>query len=294
MEPVIHVIQPGDTLWDVLEAYHGHVDADMIRHVADLNGSRTRPTSRWAQPVIIAWRPVGPPPQDAAPDAQPPPAPPAETPAPASPVPNTTARCGRGRRDLAADDVAARRRRSAGAERADPPVPPTDNRSPSATPSRHTVDRRPSDDDDGLFEWSPRSVWAAIPIGVLLAAGLAGMTRRLRARRLSRLEPGEQLVGSPAGGCGYRAGGVGRRPGSAAVDVAGPVADGHPVRPGAGRPAGGARRGARRRPDRGAVRRRRRRSRRRDGRRSTVALRGCTASSTWPRRRCGSWSPRRW
>ena len=62
MEPVIHVIQLGDTLWDVLEAYHGHVDADMIWHVADLNGIEDPSNIPVGTSVIIAWRPVATPP----------------------------------------------------------------------------------------------------------------------------------------------------------------------------------------------------------------------------------------
>ncbi|MEZ5257017.1 MAG: LysM peptidoglycan-binding domain-containing protein, partial [Ilumatobacteraceae bacterium] len=32
-----HVIVPGDTLWDILDTHYGHVDADLIWHIAELN-----------------------------------------------------------------------------------------------------------------------------------------------------------------------------------------------------------------------------------------------------------------
>ena len=88
MELEIHVIQPGDTLWDVLEDFHGHVDAEMIRHVAVLNELEDPSNIPVGTAVIIAWRPLGPPPQEVVPDAQTPPAPPTEAPVPVSPEAN--------------------------------------------------------------------------------------------------------------------------------------------------------------------------------------------------------------
>ena len=197
MEPVIHVIQLGDTLWDVVEAYHGRVDADMIWQVADLNGIDDPSNIPVGTSVIIAWRPVATPPT---PPARSDHSAAAGRDAAAGPDrAGHAARCGRGRCDLAADPAAAAGDAPAG------------RRACGRRPSRHRTGRCTSatslpaapvsagevDDGGGLFEWSPRSVWAAIPVGVLLAAGLTGMTRRLRARRLSRLEPGEQLVAPP-------------------------------------------------------------------------------------------------
>ncbi|HEU4840101.1 MAG TPA: LysM domain-containing protein, partial [Ilumatobacteraceae bacterium] len=71
MEPVIHVFERGDTMWDVLEAYHGRVDAEMVREVAGRNGIEDPSNIAVGTAVTIAWRPVVPAPPEPAPTAAP-------------------------------------------------------------------------------------------------------------------------------------------------------------------------------------------------------------------------------
>ncbi len=49
-------------------------------------------------------------------------------------------------------------------------------------------------DDSELFDQSTRTLWWQVPMGLLLAAGMVEMARRLRGRRATQLRPGEQLV----------------------------------------------------------------------------------------------------
>lgn len=86
--------------------------------------------------------------------------------------------------------------------------PPAFPISPSATDSQPPVPTAPPatqiDTADSVDEvdviagnWQ-RSVWAEIAAGSLLLAGLGMMVRRLRFRRLARLEPGQRLVDPPS------------------------------------------------------------------------------------------------
>ena len=180
-EPLVHVFVAGETLWDVLHAYHGHVDADLIWAVAERNGLENPSDIAVGTAVTIAWPPKSPPAPPATDGAEPDedvaaprqpvevdveePPPPGPTPPPiTSPAPQPA--------------VAA----------ADPPVsapadpPPPANRAVEAA---------------AAVESSPRSLWWQVPAGLLLAAGLTSMTRRLRSRRLARLDPGDQLAPPP-------------------------------------------------------------------------------------------------
>lgn len=185
MEPVVHVFEPGDTLWDVLQDFHGHVDADVVWDTAERAGIEDPSNIAVGTAVTIGWRPVSAaaPTPTAAPTATPDPAPTVE-PAPTTPSPTTVPPL----------PTPAPTSTSRPVVKTTPASPPTLEGAPAPTPT--TTVAPPT--TDGLFDWSPRSVWPSLPIGLLLAAGLAGTTRRLRGRRLSRVQPGEQVAAPPA------------------------------------------------------------------------------------------------
>jgi nucleoid-associated protein YgaU len=190
-EPVVHVFVAGDTLWDVLHAYYGHVDADIIWEVAERNGLEDPSDIPVGAAVTIAWPP---PEQPAAkPDAprseRPPPRPAKEPPPP----------------PVIIDDT----------ERQPVPRPPFPTPAPETkAPTVSVPDARPVGpkasvpevgppepegaelDAERVFETTPRTLWWQIPSGLLLTAGLSSMALRLRRRRMGRLEPGQQL-GTP-------------------------------------------------------------------------------------------------
>ena len=187
MVPVVHTIVYGDTFWDILEGYYGegHVDGALINRVAGDNGIADPSNIPIGTPVTIAWEPA-----PITEPAAPPPTPPAPTPTTEPAVTSDAS-------PAAAPETTA-------ATPTPVTVPPTpivadpDRVDPPAPAVAAPVEDTDADDDATLFDWSSRSLWWTIPTGTLLAAGVMLMTRRLRSRRLSRLDPGEQLAAPPA------------------------------------------------------------------------------------------------
>jgi hypothetical protein len=195
----VHRIVAGDTLWGILDDHYGHVDATLVRFVADHN--------QLADPNSI---PIGT-------DVQLPPLFPPDTPSPAE-DPAAQPPTGETSTPAPATDEPA-----APAEPAEPAVPapgwppPTPPRTampatipaPAATtpPTTATTgahdapvpaEASASSGDDSLFDFTVRTLWWQIPAGSLLAGGIVVMIRRLRGRRWHDLQPGQQPAAPPA------------------------------------------------------------------------------------------------
>jgi nucleoid-associated protein YgaU len=204
-----YMVVHGDTLWDIVGRRFGFVYADLVSRAADFNGLDDPDLIVPGQLLLLpdsladgATAPAAPtrhtPPPSRAPHAErstkreaPTPAsptspPPTGPPRPASvsdgsihdpPHPSTTG--GVPERVVTSRPVIA----------ADPtPVTTTAPMVSGDTPDEERTDAT------GLFDVSVRTVWWQVPMGLLLAAGLVTMARRLRSRRLAVLQPGEQLA----------------------------------------------------------------------------------------------------
>ena len=221
-----YVVARGDTLWDIVEAHYGHADADTVWRVAaasgldnpslifpgqsitfpsgddpvdvpittadetrtgdvTVDGSKVTPVPRADDSIHDAIPQLDDPPPSTLPALMPS-EPTATNPTPAS-------------------------------------VPTSDGSTSTASPAAEPAEARPepviapgdavSDRDSGdapeeiteagsWFEFGSRTVWASLPVGSLLLAGLVAMRRRLRTRRMAELAGGEQIAFPPSTSAG--------------------------------------------------------------------------------------------
>jgi LysM repeat protein len=199
-----HTVVDGDTVWAILDRRFGHVDTGMVARAADWNGLEDPDL---ILPGQVLWLP------DSLADSAPPPATP--TPGPASGIPRSRQRESRSPEPTTAPPPASSPPRlipepttsidarfSPSRTRAvpepvvtSPPVVTAEHSTPAATTVPVSNGAGPvQDETSGLFDLSVRTVWWQVPMGLLLAAGLVTMARRLRLRRLAVIEPGQQLA----------------------------------------------------------------------------------------------------
>lgn len=190
----VHTVVAGDTLWEVLEAHYGWVTGDLVWHVAEVN--QLADPSQIAIGAVVTLPGL---------EGE------AEVPTPAPPTVETP--------PLPASEPAAPLPRPAPTTAPPPTTPPTTVPVPQSPPATEpslapttlavteTVANTPLDpdpvsdtpipveatDDVELFDQSTRTMWWQVPMGLLLAAGMVEMVRRLRGRRATQLRPGEQL-----------------------------------------------------------------------------------------------------
>jgi nucleoid-associated protein YgaU len=188
-----HTVVAGDTLWEVLEAHYGWVTADLVWHVAAVNNLDD--PSMIAIGTVIALPSLAEEPNVAA-----------ELPPPIAADPPAS--------ELTPPTAVPQQQTGESVATTTFPVPATTSSSPPQSPavtSPASIDVTPTtvelvDDsterdapsgDLGLFDTSTRTLWWQVPMGLLLAAGLATMARRLRGRRALQMQPGEQLAAPP-------------------------------------------------------------------------------------------------
>ncbi len=187
-----YTVVDGDTLWDILAAHHGHdaVTAEVVWEVAARNGLEDPNTIYTGQRLVLTptasttIMPVG--------DE------------PALPVAEPDA-------DTREDTGVAEAASATPSTPTTTPPKPTTNASPppavtttpvvtvplgaeiTSAPITTTAAPDPIsvvDDRDqvGLVDFAERTLWWSVPIGGLLAAGIAVHTRRLRGRRMAELD----------------------------------------------------------------------------------------------------------
>ena len=223
-----YVVVTGDTLWDIIDARYGHVDADMVWGVAEYNRLENPNMIVPGQHLDLPADPTNPPPPMVAAPADTPP-PPVTDPPVTNPVTVPAVQ----EPDVTPTALPPPATTAAPANLPAPPTPPIITPAPTSTPATipntipqvhagtseaqtaplpepavtATPDAAPVavavgvggtvDADIGLFDMSPRTLWWEIPMGLLLAGGLVATVRRLRGRRLSLLQPDERLAESP-------------------------------------------------------------------------------------------------
>ncbi|MDQ3544100.1 MAG: LysM peptidoglycan-binding domain-containing protein, partial [Actinomycetota bacterium] len=216
---VVHRVVDGDTVWDILQARLGYVDAELVWQVAAINGlgdpTMIYPGMELEIPSLL------------------------DTPERRSAVGERERRPdrdphvddGHERRDRHGQSDDRRREpvdreqrqerpgrpddrrrdesRANSERRRDVDLPPVDAVPPAAIPPADplppavetapptTAPAAANDDDRALFDSTTRTVWWRIPMGLLLAAGLVTMVRRLRGRRVAQLRVGERLAAPP-------------------------------------------------------------------------------------------------
>ena len=215
-----YVVVAGDTLWDIIDTYYGRVDADMVWGISDYNRLENPNVIFPGQYLELPADPTTPAP---VPVADPVPAAPVDVPVATTETPvDVPAPPAEADTPVVTAPLPPPATTAIPAELPAPsPAPPASTAPPAATtpatiPASSTPETVPttvptppvpvaassstSGDDAGMFDMSVRTLWWEIPMGLLLAAGLVAMVRRLRGRRLSALalEPeAEQLAASP-------------------------------------------------------------------------------------------------
>jgi nucleoid-associated protein YgaU len=192
-----HTVVAGDTLWEILESHYGWVSADLVWHVAEVNDLEnpsmiaigtvlTLPSLAEDGNEVTADQPPAVEPSPAVVEPSPtssPPTTPASPAAPSTTVPVT----------------------APNAPATSPLPPPTTTVGTPPAADDHVTDEVSGSEqsgDVGLFDISTRTLWWQVPMGLLLAAGLATMARRLRGRRAAHMRPGEQLARPPQAAAG--------------------------------------------------------------------------------------------
>jgi nucleoid-associated protein YgaU len=181
----------GDRLWNIIESTYGHVDADMVWAVAEVNQLQDPGSIPLGTAIVL-------PPMGA--DGR------LDTAQVAPPVP--VADVDEVEVDVN-DDVVGQVAVFAPPVFADSDATPVGGVSvtvPASVPMTSLADAGaavsaavPGEDDgvDVVNEWH-RSVWATVAAGSLLLAGLGLAVRRFRLRRLARLGPGERICDPPS------------------------------------------------------------------------------------------------
>ena len=202
---VSYTVAHGDTVWDIIEHHYGHVDADTVWHIAEINHLDDPGTIWPGQVLALPDLTTTPPPADdtgtagESPTATPTPAAPSvDTPAPAPAAPTASDGLDAPRpADAPGDPPAADPAPPVEATLPPPPtsaVPATNVAPPAPPPASLPVSASASVSPGGQLDWSAATLWWEIPMGVLLAGGLAGAVRRLRNRRGTANPAGRRVV----------------------------------------------------------------------------------------------------